>query len=166
MLSSVSTLPTDHHCLFLDTNTGETAIAAYWVTDGVDRCCVGFLPRHCVLQANNFDGRLVQVVTIMCANSENPRHSRQFARWNRAACHDAADITTNILSGSTAGTVGSNGQVHSTQERINYIASIASSVFEERDDDYSEETETKLNVVEHSSPNSNVKKAAITNQKC
>lgn len=143
MLSSVSTLLTDHHCLFSDTNTEETAIAAYWVTDGVDRCRVGFLPRHCVRQANYFDGRLVQVVT-MCANSENPRH-RQFARWNRGACH-AADITSTNLSGST-GTVGSDGQVLSTQERINYIASIASAVFEEgedsgSDEDNEEETET------------------------
>jgi hypothetical protein len=85
MLSSVGTLPTDHQILFCsDTNTEETAIAAHWVTDGVDRCRVGFLPRHCVRKAEYFDGRLVQVVT-MCANSENPRH-RQFARWNRGAC--------------------------------------------------------------------------------
>ena len=107
----------------------ETAIAAYWITDGVDRCRVGFLPRHCVRQANNFDGRLVQVVT-MCANSENPRH-RQFARWNRGACH-AADITSTILSGSTAGPVGSDGQV---------LSKHASSVFKESDDD-NKETET------------------------
>jgi hypothetical protein len=26
----------------------EMAIAAYWVTDGVDCCCVGFLPPHMV----------------------------------------------------------------------------------------------------------------------
>ncbi len=29
----------------------ETAIAAIWVTDGCDRCCVGFLPRHMVAHA-------------------------------------------------------------------------------------------------------------------
>ena len=26
----------------------ESAIAAYWVTDGIDSCHVGFLPKHCV----------------------------------------------------------------------------------------------------------------------
>ena len=26
----------------------ETAVGVYWVTDGIDRCLVGFLPRHCV----------------------------------------------------------------------------------------------------------------------
>ena len=48
--------------LSLDQNTEETAVAAYWVTDGIDRCRVGFLPRYCVRQATTFDGHLVQVV--------------------------------------------------------------------------------------------------------
>ena len=26
----------------------ESTIAAYWVTDGIDSCRVGFLPKHCV----------------------------------------------------------------------------------------------------------------------
>ncbi len=29
----------------------ETAITAYWVTNGVDPCHVGFLPRHMAKQA-------------------------------------------------------------------------------------------------------------------
>ena len=90
-------------------------------------------------QANYFDGRLVQVVT-MCANSENPRH-RQFACWNRGACH-AADITNTILSGCT-GTVGSDGQVLSMQERINYIASIASSILQEGEESDKDNKETE-----------------------
>ena len=106
-----------------DTKTEERAIAAYWVTEDKDRCCVGFLPRHCPRKAKYFDGYQVQVVT-MCANSENPQH-RQFAHWNHGACH-AADINT-ILTGSA----GINGQVLTMQERINSFASIASSVFEE-----------------------------------
>ena len=105
------------------TRKKQQSLLRHWVTDGVDRCRVGFLPRHCVRKAEYFDGRLVQVVT-MCANSENPRH-RQFARWNRGACY-AADIAT-ILTG----TVGNNGQVLTMQERIDSIASIASYVFKE-----------------------------------
>ena len=35
---------------------GETASAVYWVTDGVDRCCVGFLPRHMVKYKEAYDG--------------------------------------------------------------------------------------------------------------
>jgi hypothetical protein len=37
----------------------------------VDRCRVGFLPRHNVRQATSYDGRLVQVVAML-ADSENP----------------------------------------------------------------------------------------------
>ena len=53
-------------------------------------------------------------------------------------CH-AADITT-ILSGSILGTVGSNGQVLSMQERIN---SIAPSVFEDGTESDEEEEDNE-----------------------
>ena len=36
----------------------ETAIACIWVTDGVDRCRVGFLMRHMVAHAMRYDGAL------------------------------------------------------------------------------------------------------------
>ena len=36
----------------------ETAIAAIWVTDGMDRCRVGFLQRHMVKHAARYDGAL------------------------------------------------------------------------------------------------------------
>jgi hypothetical protein len=42
----------------------ETAIAAYWVTDGVNCCHVGFLQHHMVRQATGYDGALVQVTRI------------------------------------------------------------------------------------------------------
>ena len=47
----------------------ETAVAAYWVTDGIDRCRVGFLPRHLIRRAQFYDGKLVQVVAML-ADSE------------------------------------------------------------------------------------------------
>ena len=51
--------PLDQHC-------EETAVAAYWVTDGFDRCRGGFLPRHCVRQAHVvYDGLLVQVIAML-----------------------------------------------------------------------------------------------------
>jgi hypothetical protein len=46
----------------------ETAIAAYWVTDSVDRCHVGFLPRHMVKQAGRYDGALAQVTRVFNAD--------------------------------------------------------------------------------------------------
>jgi hypothetical protein len=68
----------------LDHNVEETAIAAYWITDGIDRCRVGFLPRHCVRHANQFDGHIVQVVALL-AHSENASE-RKHSRNNSGVC--------------------------------------------------------------------------------
>ncbi len=76
-----------------DENNEETAVAAYWVTDGIDRCRVGFLPRHCVRQAATFDGHLVQVVALL-ANSDSPAQ-RRHSRHNRGACY-ATIIDTKV----------------------------------------------------------------------
>ena len=46
----------------------ETVIACYWVTDGADRCRVGFLKRHIVNHAWRFDGALVQVTKVLSAD--------------------------------------------------------------------------------------------------
>ena len=42
----------------------ETAYTVNWVTDGQDRCRVGFLPRAYAAQGGLFDGVLCQVVSI------------------------------------------------------------------------------------------------------
>ena len=34
----------------------ETALVVYWITDGVDHCHVGFLPRHMVKYKEGYDG--------------------------------------------------------------------------------------------------------------
>jgi hypothetical protein len=78
-----------------DENNEETAVAAYWATDGIDRYCVGFLPRHCVCQAATFDGHLVQVVAQL-ANSDSPAQ-RRHSRHNRGACY-ATIIDTKVTS--------------------------------------------------------------------
>jgi hypothetical protein len=46
----------------------ETAIAAYWVTDGADCCCVGVLQCHMVKHAARFDGALAQVTHVFNAD--------------------------------------------------------------------------------------------------
>ena len=43
----------------------ETSIAAYWVTDGIDWCRVGFLPRDCMKHKSEFDGKLAQVTELL-----------------------------------------------------------------------------------------------------
>lgn len=49
----------------------EAAIAVYWVSDGVDRCRVGFLPRHFVKHYRAYDGKLAQVTEFL-ATSDSP----------------------------------------------------------------------------------------------
>ena len=73
--------------VFLAAGAEETAIAAHWVTDGIDRCRVGFLPRHLVCRARFYSGCLVQVVEML-ADSENPRQ-RQYSCHNLCACKAA-----------------------------------------------------------------------------
>jgi hypothetical protein len=46
----------------------ETAIAAYWVSDGIDCCCVGFLPCHMVKHAMRYNGALAQVTHVFSNN--------------------------------------------------------------------------------------------------
>ena len=57
-------------------NKEETAIAAYWVTDGVDRCRVGFLPRYCVKHKADFDGKLAQVTKLLWNSSNKETKSK------------------------------------------------------------------------------------------
>jgi hypothetical protein len=57
----------------------ETAYTVNWVTDGQDRCRVGFLPRAYVAQGGVFDGVLCQVVRIG-NESDNDKNERAKVR--------------------------------------------------------------------------------------
>ena len=63
----------------------ESAIGVYWVTDGVDRCLVGFLPRKCVQDKEKYEGKVAQVVEFL-KNSESPS-SRRKSHQNRGVCN-------------------------------------------------------------------------------
>ena len=67
----------------------ESAIAAIWVTNGVDRCRVGFLPRNCVKHRSTFDGMLCQVTEILSGESSDPEE-RAEVRRHKGVCY--ADI--------------------------------------------------------------------------
>ena len=64
----------------------ETAIAAVWVTDGMDRCRVGFLQRHMVPYAARFDGALAQVTRVLSADDGDTAERRLFHK-NRGCCY-------------------------------------------------------------------------------
>ena len=57
----------------------EQAIAAFWITDGIDRCLVGFLPRYCLSHKEEYDGKIAQVVEVL-KNSESPTQRRRSHR--------------------------------------------------------------------------------------
>ena len=65
----------------------ETAIAAIWVTDGIDRCRVGYLPRHMVAHEKLYDGALAQVTKVMSGDAAffNSVERRLFHK-NRGCC--------------------------------------------------------------------------------
>ena len=44
----------------------ETALALYWLTDGVDRCWVGFVPPHLTKHMRKYDNVLAQITDVFC----------------------------------------------------------------------------------------------------
>ncbi len=68
----------------------KTVIAEYWVTDGINRCHVGFFPHHMVKQAGRYDGALAQVTRVFNADPTccNTMECRSFHK-NRGCCHAA-----------------------------------------------------------------------------
>jgi hypothetical protein len=62
----------------------ENAIAVYWVTDGVDRCMVGFLKREAVQNADKYDGKLAQVVSFLSKSDD--LEEQEFSEMNAGAC--------------------------------------------------------------------------------
>jgi hypothetical protein len=65
----------------------EAAIAAIWVTDGIDRCRVGFLKRHMVQHAVHFDGALAQVTGVFSSDPGScDSAERRMYHHNRGCC--------------------------------------------------------------------------------
>ncbi len=49
----------------------EPAIVVYLVTDGIDACCIGFLPWHMSHHAARYDGVLGQITETFSAGHHN-----------------------------------------------------------------------------------------------
>ena len=58
----------------------QSAIAPFWVSDGIDRCCVGYLPKAYVKNWKQYDGALVQVIEVYSADSDSPTKHQKFHR--------------------------------------------------------------------------------------
>ena len=62
----------------------ETAIAVYWVNEGIDRCRVGFLPRHMTMRADRYDGVLAQIIGVYgSATEDESKYVREKAHKNK-----------------------------------------------------------------------------------
>jgi 5-methylcytosine-specific restriction endonuclease McrA len=70
----------------------EPALAAYLVSDGVDSCRVGFLPRHLLKHSTKYDGLLAQIIDVYSKESPSPTSRRKFHRNN--GCCVAAIISS------------------------------------------------------------------------
>ena len=89
----------------------ETAIAVHWVSDGIDRCRVGFLGRHLIKHCQHYDGALAQITEIYTADSESPM-KRKKNRHNVGCCIAA------LISTEPAATLSTPVQSRKRQKRI------------------------------------------------
>ena len=64
----------------------ETAIAVYWVTDGFDRCRVGFLQRHMVKHAWRYDRALAQVKRVLGDDGSFDTAEHRLHHKNKGYC--------------------------------------------------------------------------------
>ena len=62
----------------------EPAIAVYWVTDGLDRCRVGFLPRYLIKHSSYYEGKLAQVVEFLDESEEKEQRAK--SRRDKGVC--------------------------------------------------------------------------------
>ena len=57
----------------------KTALAVYWVMDGIDQCRGGFLPCHLLKHKAAYNGKLAQIVEFV-ADSDSPADS---TKWHQ-----------------------------------------------------------------------------------
>ena len=82
-----------------DMGKEESALAVYWISDGIDRCRVGFLPRHLMKQWQKYDGRVAQVVDVY-EGSDSPTKRHKNVR--NCGCCEAVFIDNRDEEGTTA----------------------------------------------------------------
>ena len=74
----------------------EAAIAAFWVSDGVDRCRVGYLPKFHVKHWKLLEGALAQIIEVYHEDSDSP--TKRQKRHRNSGCAVAALISPPITS--------------------------------------------------------------------
>lgn len=54
----------------------ESALGVFLVSDGVDRCLIGFLPRQLIRDSEKFNNRIAQVVANLEVSENNADRAR------------------------------------------------------------------------------------------
>ena len=73
----------------------ESAIAAFWVSDGVDRCRVGYLPKFHVVHWKSLEGTLAQITEIYTEGSDSP--TKRQKHYKNSGCAIGALISLPLL---------------------------------------------------------------------
>ena len=73
----------------------ESALACFWVTDGIDWCRVGFLPRHYFKHWQDFEGRLAQVVELYKDSDSKEKRKKHYR--NSGCCQAVLIDTMNLV---------------------------------------------------------------------
>ena len=73
----------------------ESAIAAFWVSDGISRCRVGYLPKFHVTHWKSLQGALAQITEIYTEDSKSP--TKQQKHYRNSACAIGALISPPLL---------------------------------------------------------------------
>ena len=62
------------------------ALTVNWVSEGIDHCCVGFLPDAFVHQANRWDGMLCQVIDVVKKDDQSKFRREKWYKNKGYAC--------------------------------------------------------------------------------
>ena len=73
----------------------ESAIAAFLVSDGVDRCRVGYLPKFHVTHWKSLEGALAQITEIYTEDSDSP--TKRQKHYRNSGCAIGALISPPLL---------------------------------------------------------------------
>ena len=71
----------------------QCVVGVYWVSDGIDRCLVGYLHRHQVKHLNKLEGALCQATEVYSDNSDSP--TKQHKHKKNFGCAIAAIVSSN-----------------------------------------------------------------------
>ena len=80
------------HQLFINEHE-QSAVGVYWVSDGVDRCLVGFLHCHQVKHLNKLEGAFRQVMEVYSDNSKS--HTKCHKHKKSFGCEIVAIVSSN-----------------------------------------------------------------------